>query len=229
MNSEEICYLSAGQLGRLMKKKELSPVEVIKAHLSRIESLEPKLNSFITLLADQARTAALQAEKEIQQGKYRGPLHGIPLGLKDLYYVKGIRNTAGTKVFDSFVPEFDSTVAAKLKEAGTILLGKLNMHPLAYGLQERIPITAICTTLGTLTSSPEVRAEAQAQQRLRVSAPSPWGATPAAPFAFPAPFVASPVSSLPMAVSADMASRPLLGVRIMPVPWPGQWKTVPWS
>ena len=133
MNSEEICYLSAGQLGRLMKKKELSPVEVIKAHLSRIESLEPKLNSFITLLADQARTAALQAEKEIQQGKYRGPLHGIPLGLKDLYYVKGIRNTAGTKVFDSFVPEFDSTVAAKLKEAGTILLGKLNMHPLAYG------------------------------------------------------------------------------------------------
>jgi len=133
MNSEEICYLSAGQLGRLIKKKELSPVEVIKSHLSRIESLEPKLNSFITLLADQAMAAALQAEKEIQRGKYRGPLHGIPLGLKDLYYVKGIRNTAGTKLFDSYVPDFDSTVAAKLKEAGTILLGKLNMHPLAYG------------------------------------------------------------------------------------------------
>jgi aspartyl-tRNA(Asn)/glutamyl-tRNA(Gln) amidotransferase subunit A len=78
MNSTDLCYLSAGQLSRLIRKKEISPVEVVEAHLSRIEALEPKLNSFITLLPDQAMAAARKAEKEIQAGRYLGPLHGIP-------------------------------------------------------------------------------------------------------------------------------------------------------
>ena len=133
MNPEEICYLSAGELSPLIQKREISPVEIVKAHLNRIESLEPILNSFITLLADQAMEAARQAEKEIQAGRYRGPLHGIPLGLKDLFYTKGIRTTSGSKIFDTFIPNVDGTVVTKLKEAGTILLGKLNMHPFAYG------------------------------------------------------------------------------------------------
>jgi aspartyl-tRNA(Asn)/glutamyl-tRNA(Gln) amidotransferase subunit A len=133
MNPEEICYLSAGELSPLIQKREISPVEIVKAHLDRIESLEPILNSFITLLADQAMEAARQAEKEIQAGRYRGPLHGIPLGLKDLFYTKGIRTTSGSKIFDTFIPNVDGTVVTKLKEAGTILLGKLNMHPFAYG------------------------------------------------------------------------------------------------
>ena len=133
MNPEEICYLSAGELSRLIQKREISPVEIVKAHLDRIESLEPILNSFITLLADQAMEAARQAEKEIQAGRYRGPLHGIPLGLKDLFYTKGIRTTSGSKIFDTFIPNVDGTVVTKLKEAGTLLLGKLNMHPFAYG------------------------------------------------------------------------------------------------
>jgi aspartyl-tRNA(Asn)/glutamyl-tRNA(Gln) amidotransferase subunit A len=133
MTSSEICFLSAGELGRLIQKKELSPVEVVEAHLKRMEILEPTLNSFITVLAEQALAAARQAEKEILAGRYRGPLHGVPLGLKDLYYSKGIRTTSGSKIFDACVPDFDSTVTARLKAAGTILLGKLNMHPLAYG------------------------------------------------------------------------------------------------
>jgi len=133
MNPEEICYLGAGELSRLIQKREISPVEIVKAHLNRIESLEPILNSFITLLADQAMEAARQAEKEIQAGRYRGPLHGIPLGLKDLFYTKGIRTTSGSKIFDTFIPNVDGTVVTKLKEAGTLLLGKLNMHPFAYG------------------------------------------------------------------------------------------------
>ncbi len=133
MDAKELCYLSAGRLGRMIQKKEVSPVEVIEAHLSRIEALEPKLNSFITLLPDQAREEAVKAEQEIQAGRYRGPLHGIPLGLKDLYYVKGLPNTGGTKLFENFIPDFDSTVALKLRKAGAILLGKLNMHPFAYG------------------------------------------------------------------------------------------------
>ncbi|NWF92947.1 MAG: aspartyl/glutamyl-tRNA amidotransferase subunit A [Syntrophaceae bacterium] len=132
--TEDLCYLSAAQLGRLIKKREISPVEVTEAHLSRIKALEPKLNSFITLLPDQAMAAARKAEKEILRGRCLGPLHGIPFGLKDLFYVKGVRNTSGSKIFDHFVPDFDSTIALRLKEAGAILLGKLNLHPLAYGV-----------------------------------------------------------------------------------------------
>ena len=133
MNSTEICFLSVRELGRMIRDKEISPVDVAAAHLARIHSLEPTLNSFITLLGDAAMAAARDAEKEIKEGKYRGPFHGIPIGLKDLYYTNGIKTTSGSKLYEGFVPEFDSTVAARLKEAGAILLGKLNMHPLAYG------------------------------------------------------------------------------------------------
>ncbi len=133
MNSKPLYFFSVSELSHLIQKKEISPVEVVEAHISRIESLEPKLNSFITLLPEQARDNAREAEKEILKGKYRGPLHGIPFGLKDLYYVKGIRNTSGSKLYDHFIPQYDSTVAFKLKEAGAILLGKLNLHPFAYG------------------------------------------------------------------------------------------------
>ncbi|HSB03980.1 MAG TPA: amidase [Thermodesulfobacteriota bacterium] len=133
MDAKELCYLSAGQLGRMIQKKEVSPVEVIEAHLARVEALEPKLNSFISFLPENAMEEARKAEKEILAGRCKGPLHGIPLGLKDLYYVKGMPNTAGTKLFENFIPDFDSTVSTRLKKAGTILLGKLNMHPFAYG------------------------------------------------------------------------------------------------
>jgi aspartyl-tRNA(Asn)/glutamyl-tRNA(Gln) amidotransferase subunit A len=131
--TDELCFLSVAQLSGLIQRKEVSPVEIIEAHLSRIEALEPTLNSFITLLSEQAMAAAQKAEKEIQGGKYLGPLHGVPVGLKDLYYAKGIRNTSGSKIFDRFIPDFDSTIALRLKEAGAILLGKLNLHPFAYG------------------------------------------------------------------------------------------------
>lgn len=133
MNLKEICYLSITQLSQLIRKKEISPLEVVETYLSRINSLEPQLNSFITLLSEQARESAKQTEKEIQSGRYLGPLHGIPFGLKDLYYVKGIRNTSGSKIYYDFIPDYDSTIALRLKRAGAILLGKLNMHPLAYG------------------------------------------------------------------------------------------------
>lgn len=134
MGSKEICFLSASQLARLIQRKEVSPVEVTEAHLSRIENLEPTLNSFITFLPDHAMAAARQAENEIRSGRYLGPLHGIPFGLKDLYYVKGIRNTSGSKIYDRFIPDFDSTIAFRLKRAGAVFLGKLNLHPFAYGV-----------------------------------------------------------------------------------------------
>ena len=133
MDQLEICYMSAGDLSRLIREKEVSPVEVIDAHLARIQTTEPALNSFITLLPEQARAAARQAEREIQAGRYRGPLHGIPVALKDLFNTGGVRTTSGSKIFDTFVPTEDCTVAARFREAGAILLGKLNMHQFAFG------------------------------------------------------------------------------------------------
>jgi aspartyl-tRNA(Asn)/glutamyl-tRNA(Gln) amidotransferase subunit A len=133
MDTLEICYMSAGALSKLVESKEVSPVEIIEAHLSRIDATEPVLNSFITLLADASQIAARQAEKDIQAGRYKGPLHGIPVGLKDLYNTAGVRTTSGSKIFDTFIPTEDCTVAEKFQQAGAILLGKLNMHPFAYG------------------------------------------------------------------------------------------------
>ncbi len=133
MDATELCYLTAAQLAPLIARKDISPVEVVEAHLARAQTLEPTLNSFITMLPDRATAAARQAEREIQKGQYRGPLHGIPLALKDLYYTQGIRTTSGSRIFDDFVPDFDCTVASRFEEAGAILLGKLNMHQFAYG------------------------------------------------------------------------------------------------
>ena len=133
MDPTELCYLSAGELSRLIQQGDVSPVEVVEAHLARVEALEPTLNSFITLLPDQAMAAARRAEGQIRGGRYRGPLHGIPLGLKDLYHVGGVRNTSGSRIFDSFVPSADCTIASRFGQAGAILLGKMNMHQLAYG------------------------------------------------------------------------------------------------
>ena len=139
MNQAELCYLSASSLSPLIQRKEISPVEVVEAHLARIEALEPILNSFITLLPERALAEARVAEQEIQSGRYRGPLHGIPLALKDLYYVAGVRNTSGSKIFDDFVPDYDSTIVARLKQAGTILLGKTNTQQFAYGITGENP------------------------------------------------------------------------------------------
>ena len=133
MEGIELCYASAGALSRLVQSKEVSPVDIIDAHLARIEATEPMLNSFITLLPEEARAAARRAEQDIQSGDYKGPLHGIPVALKDLFNTGGVRTTSGSRIFDNFIPERDCTVAARFRQAGAILLGKLNMHQFAYG------------------------------------------------------------------------------------------------
>ena len=133
MDATELCFLSAVELGSLIGAKKISPVEVVQAHLERIEATEPVLNSFITRPGEEALEAARKAESEIEAGGDRGVLHGVPVGLKDLYYVEGVPNTAGSRIFDDFVPDHDGAVAARLKEAGAILMGKLNMHQFAFG------------------------------------------------------------------------------------------------
>ncbi len=133
MDPLELCYATVEELSQLISSMQVSPVEVTQAHLDRIEAIDGQLNSFITVLADQAMAASREAEREIQSGRYRGPFHGTSLALKDLYYTKGVRTSSGAKVYDDFVPDHDGEVTARFREAGAILLGKLNLYPTAMG------------------------------------------------------------------------------------------------
>ncbi|WP_125262583.1 amidase [Streptomyces alboflavus] len=117
-----------------VRAKELSPVELTESVLERARTVEGRLNAFVGLRADEARRAAATAEAEIAAGRYRGPLHGVPLGLKDLIDVKGQPTTASSAVRDGHVAAEDSTVAARLAAAGAVLLGKTHTHEFAYGL-----------------------------------------------------------------------------------------------
>jgi aspartyl-tRNA(Asn)/glutamyl-tRNA(Gln) amidotransferase subunit A len=114
-------------------RREISPVEVTAAALERIARYEPELNAFITVLADEALAAARRTEAEIGRGEYRGPLHGVPISLKDLFLTPGIRTTAGSRILDAYLPAEEATVARRLDAAGAILLGKNNMLEFAYG------------------------------------------------------------------------------------------------
>jgi aspartyl-tRNA(Asn)/glutamyl-tRNA(Gln) amidotransferase subunit A len=124
--------------GRI-SRREISPVELTAAYLERIDRLQPKVNAYVTLTAERAMSDAKTTTDEIAAGNYRGPLHGIPIGLKDLYETAGIRTTAGSKVFANHVPAKDCTVARKLCEAGSVLLGKLNTHEFAWGTTTNNP------------------------------------------------------------------------------------------
>jgi aspartyl-tRNA(Asn)/glutamyl-tRNA(Gln) amidotransferase subunit A len=117
----------------MLRQKALSPVELVLAFIARIERLNPALNAFITVTVEQALLQAREAEAEIQRGRWRGPLHGIPLALKDLIDTAGIRTTAASAVFEDRIPTEDAEVVRRLKAAGAVLLGKLNMHEFAYG------------------------------------------------------------------------------------------------
>src|SRR5215472_10516024 len=116
-----------------IRTQVVSPIEVVNACLRRIEQINPRLNAFITVLADEAREQANVAESEIKAGKWRGPLHGIPVGIKDFYDTAGIRTTAAFERFKDRVPRKDAVGVAKLKNAGAIIIGKTNMHRLGEG------------------------------------------------------------------------------------------------
>ena len=133
MATKDIAFLSATELGSAIKSKEISPSEAVEAYLGRIERIDPQVNSYITVMAKQARQEALEAEKEIRRGDYRGPLHGIPMGIKDQIYPKGVRTTDAANIRADFIPKFDATVVTNLKKGGAIVLGKLNMSEFAHG------------------------------------------------------------------------------------------------
>lgn len=133
MSNSDLHYLSIADAARLIQSGKLSPVELTQALLGRIGELDNRVQSFITLTADRALTAARKAREEIQRGQYRGPLHGIPFGLKDIYDTAGLLTSGGSAVCADNVPAQDATVTRKLLEAGGILLGKLQTHEFAHG------------------------------------------------------------------------------------------------
>lgn len=124
---DAVHYLSLAAVARLIETKKISPVELTQLMLDRIRALDGRLHSYATVMADSAFAAARAAEREIQSGNYRGPLHGIPIAVKDLCYTKGVRTMGGLKVRSDFVPDFDATAVAKLHAAGAVLLGKLSL------------------------------------------------------------------------------------------------------
>jgi len=125
--------LTLADASQLVRSKKISPVELMRACLSRVERLNPKLNAFITVTADSALAQAREAEADIQRGRWKGPLHGIPIAIKDLLDTAGVRTTAASALFKDRVPTEDAEVVRRLKAAGTVLLGKLNLHEFAYG------------------------------------------------------------------------------------------------
>ena len=132
-SAAELPLLDLAEASLAVQKKEVSPVALTRACLERIEQLNPRLNAFITVTADSALESASVAEAEIARGEWKGPLHGIPLAVKDLVETAGVRTTAASGVLKDYVPSSDAEVIRRLKAAGAVLLGKLNLHEFAYG------------------------------------------------------------------------------------------------
>jgi len=124
---------SITEASELVRSRDVSPVELVRECLEKIDALNPELNAFITVTAESALQEATQAEAEIRSGKWRGRLHGIPVGLKDLIDTAGVRTTAASAVFENRVPSKDAEVVKKLRAAGAIIVGKQNLHEFAYG------------------------------------------------------------------------------------------------
>jgi len=142
MTDTDLAFATIEGVARLFRKRKLSPVELTRLMLARIVQLDPKLNSYITVTSELALAQAKKAETELLSRKAirdRGPLHGIPISLKDNIYTEDIRTTAGSKILGKFIPQHDAAVVAKLKEAGAVILGKTNMHEFAYGVTSNNP------------------------------------------------------------------------------------------
>lgn len=143
MRAEDLDGLTIGKAAKLLRGRKVSALELTRATLDRISALH-RLNAFITVTPDLALLQARRADRDLARGEYRGPLHGIPVSLKDLYWTKGIRTTAGSRVLGDFVPEQDATATARLAAAGAVLVGKANLHEFAIGATTENPFYGTC-------------------------------------------------------------------------------------
>ncbi|WP_194841239.1 amidase [Salinibacillus xinjiangensis] len=125
--------LNLTEVSTKIKQGEISPVDIVTALINRIDTVDSKLNSYITVNREGALATAKEREKEVLEGKYRGPLHGIPIGLKDLINTKGLKTTCGSSIFENHIPDENAELVNRLEEAGAIIIGKNNTHQFAYG------------------------------------------------------------------------------------------------
>ena len=131
MDKSELPFLSASALSRLIASREVSPVDATEAYLDRIDDLDFKFNAYLTVTREMAMEAARAAEREIAAGNHRGPMHGVPVAVKDQFLSAGVRTTGGSRILADYVPDEDATVIANLKRAGAVLLGKTNLTEFA--------------------------------------------------------------------------------------------------
>lgn len=136
---DDILYGSIAQIAAQIRKGDISPVELIEGTLEVIDQCEPQLNAFITVFHDESLERAREAEAEIRNGKDLGPLHGLPIALKDIIYVEGTQSTAGSNFFSEESPQFDAALVSKLRDAGAIIIGKTNLHEFAFGVTTENP------------------------------------------------------------------------------------------
>src|SRR5215472_6241954 len=129
----DLHFLTIAEAARLVERRQLSPVALTRAFLDRIAAIDPQLDAYLLVTAEQALDQARAAEAEIMAGSYRGAMHGIPIALKDIYCTAGIRATSHSRTRADYVPDFDATTVAKLRAAGAVLLGKLATHEFAHG------------------------------------------------------------------------------------------------
>ncbi|MGI2327636.1 amidase [Planococcus sp. YIM B11945] len=152
--TQDLAKQSIGELAPLLKNRDISPVELTEAVLKNVDQYDGHVNSYIEIQAEGARQAAKAAESEMANGHYRGPLHGIPMALKDIMYFKGETATMGSGIHRNFVPDYDATVVSKLKTAGVIFTGKLNMHEYAWGATTTNPHFGACRNPWDLSKIP---------------------------------------------------------------------------
>ena len=171
MADVDLTKLTISELAPRIRAREVSPVEVTEAALAQVDRLQPRLNSFITILHDQALSRARKLEAELARGEYRGPLHGIPIGVKDNIATGGVRSTVGSKILADHVPNEDAHTVGLCIQAGAILLGKEKPGgvPLQAESPPTTPTTGRFTTPGTWTASPAAPAEGVRPTWRRVS------------------------------------------------------------
>lgn len=180
MAGHDISWLSAAETAVAIKTKQVSPVEVVQAYLARIERFDGQLHAYITVMRDEALAAARQAEQTVLRGGDLGPLFGVPVAVKDQFWTRGILTTNGSRVYRGFIPHADATVVARLQQAGTILLGKLNLSELAMGGTQE-PRGASRATRGISNARLGSRVQVLAWRSPRTSVPLRWARTPGVP------------------------------------------------
>ena len=176
---EEIVYASATTLAQGIRDKKVSALEVVDAHLQRIEEVNPRLNAVVQSAADRARIEAREADEALARGEVKGPLHGVPMTIKDSLDTQGIVSTGGTQGRASYIPDSDATVVARLRSAGAILMGKTNTPELTLAGETDNVIYGPTNNPYDLSRSPGGSSGGRAPSSRREGLPWTWGAIPA--------------------------------------------------